>query len=462
MADILEQETKKALISMSVPISIGMLSTFLFQVIDTYFVGQLGPEALAALSFSSTLYFIMIGLFIGLSVGVSILVGEAQGAGDEGTVKSIATIGVVIATLLAVGLSALLIFFLEPIFQLLGAKPTIIPMIKEYLVPLISGVPLLTFGLVGGGALRATGNVNPPEVIMGIAGVINLVFDYLLIFGIWSFPEMGIKGAAIATVLSWMFVVIGMFIFLFRKRLLNGRALFQSGLLSKAKTIFTLAFPTIITQIIGPFTLMYLIFLLAQESQLAVAAFGVASRVETLLLIGILGVSTAITPFVAQNAGAKKQLRIDEAIAFGGKSSTYLGLIMALILFVTIRPIAGLFTDSVDVIENTVNYFYLLSLSYVFYGLFLITTSIYNGLQLPTNSLRITLIKTVAFTIPFTLIGSYWGVFGIFLGLAVSNVAAGLYAGHEMKKTFRKMNSPLADVSVWREYTRDLNSIFKW
>jgi len=123
--------------------------------------------------------------------------------------------------------------------------------------------------------------------------------------------------------------------------------------------------------------------------------------------------------------------------------------------------VARLFKDSEEVIQYTVTYFNVLAFSYVFYGLFLITTSIYNGLQLPTNSLRITLIKTLIFTIPFTIIGSYAGVFGIFLGLALSNVAAGMYAGYEMKKTFKKINSPLADVSVWNEYKRDAGTFLK-
>lgn len=92
MVDILQQKPQKALVSMSVPISIGMLSTFLFQVINTYFVGQLGFQALAALSFSSTLYFLLVGMFMGLSVGVSILVGESHGMGKIFNVKSIGTI----------------------------------------------------------------------------------------------------------------------------------------------------------------------------------------------------------------------------------------------------------------------------------------------------------------------------------------------------------------------------------
>ena len=304
--NILKDDTNRALVSMSVPISIGMLSTFLFQVVDTYFVGQLGPDALAALSFSSTIYFLMVGLFIGLSVGVSIIVGKAAGAAEIQKVKQTILVGIVVCILLTAILSWAIITFLEPIFSALGANDAVMPLIEEYMVPLLSGIPLLTVGIMAGSILRATGNVTMPEVIMGIAGVINLVFDYLLIFGRMGFPPMGIRGAAFATVLSWIFVILGMAVLLLKDRLVstNFKTVFSQGI-AISKEITKIGLPTIITQIIGPLTQMYLIFLLAFESTYAVAAFGIASRVEMLLMIGILGVSTAITPFIAQNLGAR-------------------------------------------------------------------------------------------------------------------------------------------------------------
>lgn len=458
--NIIKDKTNKVLFSMSVPISVGMLSTFLFQVIDTYFVGQLGPDELTALSFSSTIYFLLVGLFIGLSVGVSIIIGKATGATDTIKVKRTTFISLVVCLLLSGILSLLIITFIDPIFGILGANQTVMPMIREYTIPLISGIPLLTIGIMAGGILRATGNVTMPEVIMAIAGIINLVFDYLLIFGKMGFPEMGIQGAAYATVMSWVFVIIGMAVLLLKDRLLS----FLSGPISESvsilKEIYKLGLPTIVTQIIGPMTLMYLTFLLARESSMAVAAFGVASRIEILLMIGILGVSTAMTPFIAQNLGAEEHGRIDEAIAFGGRASTYLGILVCVLLYLFIQPIAGIFSESPEVIHYTSTYFYIVSLSYVFYGLFVITTSIFNGLQLPVNSLRIMLIKSALFTVPMTLIGSYWGIAGIFIGLSASNVLAGLYAARQMRIQFKKVGSSLAEVNVLKEYKKDVMRLF--
>ena len=125
--DLLKDKTSKVLTSMSVPISLGMLSTFLFQVIDTYFVGKLGPDALAALSFSSTVYFLVVGLFMGLSVGVSIIIGTAKGAGNTEKVNQTSLIALLLSFLLALFLSGAMIYYVEPIFITMGASSTVLP-----------------------------------------------------------------------------------------------------------------------------------------------------------------------------------------------------------------------------------------------------------------------------------------------------------------------------------------------
>lgn len=461
MADLLKDNTNKALISMSLPISIGMLSTFLFQVVDTYFVGKINAESLAALSFASTLFFLIVGIFIGLSVGVSTIVGTAVGEQDTPKVKKTVLIAISTSLLLIGCLVLLGLTFVDEIFSALGAEQEILPYIKAYIIPILLGIPLLTTSLVCGGVLRATGNITKPEVIMGLAGVINLVFDYLLIFGHWGFPELGIKGAAYATVLSWIFVFAGMLYLMIQDQLLNFSIKAKASSKLITLEIFKLGTPSVLTQIIGPFTLMFLTFLLAKHSYTAVAAFGVAGRIETLLMIGILGVSTAITPFIAQNSGAKEKRRIDQAIVFGGRASTYLGLFVAVLLFIFIKPIAGIFSDNQDVIAHTTTYFYIVSLSYVFYGLVLITTSIFSGLQLPVNSLKISLVKFFLLTIPLTFIGSLWGIKGIFIGFALSNVLAGVYAANQMQKQLERSNSTLAQVSFFQAHKYDLIKLFE-
>ena len=462
MADILSEKTNRVLFKMSLPISVGMLSTFLFQVIDTYFIGKLGPENLAALSFSSTIYFVLVSLFIGLSIGVSIIIGKSVGANQMDKLYKTVWVSLLLTLIFSTALSAIGILFLEEIFIILGAPLSLMEPISEYTKPILLGMPLLATGMTASGVLRASGNIIWPEVVMGIAGIINLIFDYALIFGKWGLPEMGIKGAAYATVLSWVFVILGMLFLLLKDHLIQFSMKAKESVNDLVKEIFQLGLPTIATQIIGPFTMMFLTFLLAKESPMAVAAFGVSGRIEMLLLIGVLAMSTAITPFIAQNSGAKLFDRIDEAIVFAGKASTYLGIFVAIILYLFISQIASIFTDDLEVIHFTSSYFYIVSLSYVPYAFYLVTTSILNGLQQTSKSLKITLIKSVVFAVPFTLLGSKWGVNGIFIGLAASNILSGLYAMMMMRMEIKKMKSKLVDADIADDFLSDFKSLFQF
>ncbi len=457
--NFLEGSTNKALISMSVPISIGMLSTFLFQVIDTYFVGQLGAAQLAALSFASTVYFLLVGLFIGLAIGVATIIASAFGSGKVNEMRRTASIALGLTFIISSSTSAIGIGTIEPLFSFLGADADILPLINEYMWLLYAGMPMLMIGIVGGSVLRAIGVVKPPEIVMGIGGIINLIFDYLLIFGIGPFPEMGIAGAALATVLSWCFIIIAMLIMMVQHQTLTADIFDWQSVTAIISNINRLGLPAIVTQLVTPAMLMYVTYLLGKETAEAVAAYGIAGRLETLLLIGILGVSTAATPFIAQNLGAGKHMRIDEAIAFGGKASVFLGALLYLFLLLSIEPIAALFSDNNEVVGTTVFYFNVVGASYIFYGLYLITASIFNGLKLPVNSLRIMLVKSFVFTVPLTLLGSFWGVKEIFIGLSISNVLGGIYAAFEMQRQLRKVKSPLARASALQDYRNDLQAL---
>ncbi len=458
MTDILKGKTNQVLIGMSLPIGLGMLSTFLFQIVDTYFVSKLGSSALAALSFSSTIYLILISLYIGLSIGVSIIIGQSVGRSDMDKVHKTTWVALTLSSLISILISAVSIFFIDKIFTGLGAQADILPLIRTYTIPVLIGMPLLTFGIIAGGILRASGNIKKPEIVMVIAGVLNLIFDYALIFGIWGLPEMGIQGAAYATVISWIFAFIGMTFLLMKDKLLEFSKKAEDSILAIVHEIFKLGLPTILTQIIGPATITFLTYLLAKQSSMAVAAFGVISRIEMLLLIGILALSTAITPFVAQNSGAKAYKRIGEAITFGRKAACCLGLFIFTILFLFVDSIATIFSIDSEVISHTSNYFYIISISYIPYSIYLITTAIFNGMRKTLISLKITIVKSVVFAIPLTLIGSFWNVNGIFIGLALANILAGIYATIPMRKEIRKHHPALQKASVIKDYQNDI----KW
>ena len=447
---------------MAAPISLGMLSTFLFQIVDTFFVGQLGSAALAALAFASTAYFLFVGLFIGLSIGVSAVVAKAAGGDDTLKTQTLVTVALLLVLFTSLGLSLVAYIFIDPMFIFLGAEAHILPLIRRYMTLLYLGIPLLMLGIVGSGIVRATGTIKLTEIIFALAGIVNLVFDYLLIFGIGPFPELGLAGAAIASVLSFGFVFVGVMSVMISKGLIRVSAIRNMATSYNALTeILKLALPTVGMQIMIPATGMFTISILAQFGTDIVAAFGVATRIEALALIGIFAVSSAMTPFVAQNFGAEKHTRIDSAIVFAGKASVYIGLLVFFILAIFGSYIARIFSTDPAVISFVGLYFRIVAISYILYGLFNVTSAIFNGLQMPVSSLRLMLVRTFIFTMPLLVIASFINATAILVALTVSNILAGLYAGMLMRRSIQQWNRPLADVNPWDDYKANLKNLFK-
>ncbi len=455
-AKLLQAPVTKQLLKMTGPIGAAMLATFLFQVVDTYFVGQIGPGELAALGFSATAYFLAVALFMGVAVGVSSLVANAIGQGDHELGRRYATLAAGVAVGIAALLSAAGLFTIAPLFGLLGAGADLLPLIETYMGTLYWGMPLLVFGLAGDAAIRATGDVTSTAIIMGLAGVVNLVLDYLLIFGIGPFPAMELEGAALATVISWVFVFLGIFPILLKRRLLTLRMRDSAALL---RNIVKLSTPAVATQIMLPLTAMFIVFLAAKSGPDVVAAIGVATRIETLLLVGISSVCVAIVPFIAQNHGAQKTGRVEEAIVFSGKFSTYWGLALVIILVSLAEPTARIFSSDPEIVHYTKLYFYIVSASYGAYGVVSVTSAIFNGMMKPGEALKVLLVKTLIFAVPLATLGSFFGASGIFAAIAASNALGFFYATKLMRRSFRDENSALQSRVPLNDYVSDLRRV---
>ena len=456
---MLDAPVNTMLFRMAAPISLGMLSTFLFQIVDTYFVGKLGSAELAALAFSSTAYLLFLSVFMGLSVGVSAVVATTMGSGDRSLARGLTMVSLGLVLILSVGLSYGAYAAIVPMFTALGAAPDILPLIQTYMGILYLSFPFLMLGIIGSGAARAIGITKETEIIFGLAGVINLVFDYLLIFGIGPFPELGLAGAAWATAMSFAFIFIGVMVILGRHGLIGFGPM--PGALSGLRDILRFSVPTISMQILVPATGMFTTYLLAGYGSEAVAALGVASRIEALALIGIFAVSMAITPLIAQNFGAQEHDRIDTAVIFAGKASIYLGVLLFIGLALLGPSIARIFSDDPQVIRFVGLYFKIVAISYGFQGIVNVTVAIFNGVQMPGTALKLMGIRTFVIVFPLLVIGSYLGLWWILIALAVGNILAAILAERMMRSSQKKWSRPIADASPWADIRNDIIGIFK-
>ncbi|MBL4799919.1 MAG: hypothetical protein JKY50_21170 [Oleispira sp.] len=503
---LLQMPVKKALITMAAPAAVGMLMTFLFQLVDSYFIGQLGSEELAAISFSYPVYFFLLSFFIGSATAVSAKVGQALGSQDEHKAQGLTSLSLVFFMLLLFILGGLAFNYesisIDAIFVLLGAKAGMLSLIGEYMLPLYLGFFLLIGTLVANSALMAKGVMVKSTLVMAVGGLINLVLDYLLIFGFelnLSFyglevKPMGLAGAAWATVISWAVMLVLMFSLLIQQQLFKFSALMLNSrqAWSQAgrwfKDVYSLAVPAIAAQILAPIAIAVVTRFVAMSggeagSDAAVAAYGLVIRIESLGLVGILALSVIMTPFIAQNYGALSNdqassdqttgdqvamQRLDQAIAYSGRITVYWGLLFYSLMLFLIEPLVALFTDNTEIIQHSKNYFYIVGISLPAFGLLLITTSFFNGVQQGKRSLQLTLVKSLLLTIPLAIAGFYIAdVLGIWFGIAIANIIGAAYAGRLLNNWLIKNNSALVDKKVnekvghkvWQDYVSDLKSL---
>jgi len=219
---LIDGPVARTLLNLTIPMIIGMVGIVAFNLVDTFFVGQLGTQELAALSFTFPIIMVIGSLAMGIGTGASAVISQAIGRGDHNKVQRLTTDSLILSFLLVAFFVAFGMLTIEPLFRLLGAEPEIIPLIREYMVIWYPGVLFLIIPMVGNNAIRATGDTKTPSAIMLVAVVVNIILDPLLIFGLGPFPMLGLEGAAIATVVSRAItLVVALWVLYYRDRMMT-------------------------------------------------------------------------------------------------------------------------------------------------------------------------------------------------------------------------------------------------
>ena len=278
--------------------------------------------------------------------------------------------------------------------------------------------------MVSNSALRAIGNTFWPGLIMGLSGVINLVLDPLLIFGWFGFPRMELEGAALATVVSWVFSFVFSFCILnFKEHLFSIKNMFQYRFIASARSILFVAIPAAWTNMILPLAITIITSFLAVFGEWAVAAFGVAIRVEALVLVPLTALSSIIGPFVGQNWAARKYDRILEALRLIFKFCLYYGLILSGLLILTARIFLPFFDKNPQVIECAFQFFIVAPVGYIGYGMLMIVCAGFNALRRPYTSSFLSMARAFLIYVPLAFVlKDIWGPIGIFTSSSVANI----------------------------------------
>lgn len=307
----------KLLISMSLPMMISMFVQSLYNIVDSIFVAQISENALTAVSLAFPIQNLLIAVGVGTGVGINSLLSRRLGEGRHDEVSKVALNGIFLTFLSFLVFMVIGFFVPRPYFESQTDNVEIIEYGVSYMrICLIASVGLfgsMTFERL----LQSTGRTLLSMVSQMVGTVFNLIFDPLLIFGMFGFPKLGIAGAAIATVLGQIAAMIVSFILNLRK---NNEINFSlKGFKPNGaiiKDIYSVGVPSILLSSIGSIMVYFLNLILGAFSTTAIAVFGVYFKLQSFIFMPVFGLNNGAVPIIAYNYGAKKKIRILKAISF--------------------------------------------------------------------------------------------------------------------------------------------------
>ena len=425
---LLTQPIADVLQKLTTPMVFGMVAILLFNLVDTFFISLLGTDALAAVSFTFPVTFAVNCITMGIGVGLSASIGRLLGQGNSKHAAQLTTHGLILAVILILIACSIGFFTIEPLFRLLGAEDKLLPLIHQYMSIWYLTIPLLVIPMSSNSAIRATGDTTTPAKIMMLAGLINGVLDPLLIFGYGPFPELGIQGAAIASGISWFGALCASFYVLTRKVKLLAPPK-PSEIKQDWHQILKIGSPAALSNALNPISGAILMMMLASQGTVAVASYGAAQRVESLMLLVMMALTSSLSPFVAQNLGAKQPERVKEAIFLAMKFSVIFQLFLYILIVPLSIPLSHLFSQDNAVQHGLWMYLICVPFSYGFQGIVMVLVSSLNAMQKPLHSFSWSFMRLFVFTLPTAWIGShFYGMEGLFVGIAIGNVMGGISA----------------------------------
>jgi putative MATE family efflux protein len=418
-----------------------------FNAVDTFFVAQLGDDPLAAMAFTFPVIMVITSVAIGLGAGASSTISRAIGSGNQDKVRRLATDAISLATIISVAVCAIGWITIDPLFLLLGATENLLPLIHDYMSIWYLSAPFLMVPMIGLSALRALGFSKIQGNLMLGAAILNAILDPLLIFGYWGFPRLEIEGAAWASLITRIMMLIGAIIFLQRRlQVITNPFVHYSHIIASWRSLMHVGLPAMMSNLIIPIASGVVVVLVSSFGTDAVAGLGVAVRIEPIALIVFYALSGVVGPFCGQNHGAGYFNRMLEAVNVVTRFCLLFGLLLAAVLWFVGPIIARYFSESDEIWKVAVLYLTIVPISYGAYGLVMSVIAIFNGLGLPTPGFSVSFLRVIGVYLPIAFIGKYfWGIQGLFIATCVTNLAVAVIAVTWLRKTLldleRRTNS---------------------
>jgi len=422
--DLTEGGIIKTILVTSLPMVIAFLLHSAFNLVDAYFVGKLSADALAAVSVSFPLVFLIISLASGVGMGATSLIARKVGKKDIKGAGEVAEHALLISLVLAILFTVVGLLSAGILFDMMGIEAHVKELALDYINIILVGSTITFLVMTSNSIIRGEGEMMFPMMVMSFAAILNMVLDPIFIFDL----GLGVRGAALATVvarLTGLLIIAGYFI---QERtwvrLKFSRFRFS---MDYVKGIFAVGIPQSLSNFSMSVGIFLLTIIVAGFGTEAIAAYGIGFRLDSIALLPGIGVMMAVVSLVGQNVGAGRYDRAEEMTLKAGVMAVAFMSVIGLFFFVFAEQIVSVFNSDPLVIAYGSSMLRILPFSYLLMGLGMAVSGAFMGSGHARPALAITFLRVIVLSVPLAYVLSRsMGVEGIWLGIMISSIIASI------------------------------------
>jgi len=430
----------KLVANMSLPLMVSLLVQSLYNIVDSVFVAKMGEDALTATSLAFPVQILMIAVAVGTSVGMNAMLSQSIGAKKQEITENIAATGVILAVV-GTAIFVLLGIFCSGWFVSVFTQDAVIgEYCRQYLSICMIFCGGTSVATMFQRFLQATGDTFDSMMSLVSGAVTNLILDPIFIFGFLGIPSMGVRGAAIATVIGqWVSAVVAIILNKVKNPTVPVRLKGYRPDSQVLKQIYKVGLPTIITQALGSIMLFCINGILIGFSSTAVAFFGLYYKLQSFLFMPMNGLGQAAIPIVGYNFGAKNLKRILEVFRTMLPAAIGLSLVATVVFMAIPRSLLGIFSAGDAMLEMGVPALRIISATFAFASVTIILGYGISGLGNGVINMLGTALRQVVILVPLVYaIARFFGVEYVWFAFWVSEIAACIFAvigaGKELRK----------------------------
>ncbi|OGU63182.1 MAG: MATE family efflux transporter [Ignavibacteria bacterium RBG_16_36_9] len=430
-ADYTEIKIGKAIFLLAVPMILELIMESTFAVVDIFFVGKLGPSAVATVGLTETYLFLLYSIGMGLSMAVTAIVARRIGEKEKEKAGITAVQSIFLAIIISLPFAFAGIFFSKDLLALMGADSWALEYGYRYMQWMLGGNVVIMLLFIINAIFRGAGDAAIAMRVLWIANAFNIVLDPLLIFGLGPFPELGIEGAAIATNIGRGIGVLTQLWFLYKGvkhiRVLRLQIYLHWKTIS---AIIKTSLGGIGQMIIAMTSWIFIMRILAEFGSQVVAGTTIAMRIMMFTMMPAWGMSNAVATLVGQNLGAKKPDRAERSVWITGLWNMIFLIGVALVYFIDSESLVGIFTDDLQVISVGAMWLRIVSYSYFVYGWWMVSSQAFNGAGDTVTPTKINFVFFWIIEVPLSYFMAKtldMGHSGVFWAIFIAETAVGLF-----------------------------------